>query len=520
VSVDPKISDGDLVLLARSDDPVAFRLLVERYRPMALARALSLCGDPDEAEDIVQDAFLQAFTALDRLRDPQRFAAWLGGIVRNSARASRRRRAPLLLLEEWPEEIHPVSADGLPEPALDDTDRGEVLRQALENLPARQREAVRMFYYADMPVAGIAGQLNENPGAVKARLHKARGRLHDHIAAHRPDLVPYSPRRIFMTTVRIAHAQPQPDKTRIHHVLVVLADDAGRRALPIWLMGIDSLRLLLDQPPEGTAMELTGRLLQAAGVSVTGVDIDELGPDVPAARIELNSPAGTRHVTGRLADGLALALLQHAPIRVADALMDQLGEPVSDGDLITPFLDRRPAPVSAASRRRRGPRNLAFADGLDGWDLRGSFLRSATSGHWEDYSGKAIHDGYAVLGAAVPEPYGFADLRQGIVADKYRGRTVRFSGELRAHGAPEQAGLYLRTVTDETARGSIDNRVVADVEAGHDWTRHEVTAQVPADAVYVLFGITLTGPGRIELRNAELVSASTTRSPTRLPPKT
>jgi RNA polymerase sigma-70 factor (ECF subfamily) len=506
--VDPEISDGDLVQLARGDDPVAFRLLVERYRPMALARALSLCGDPDEAEDIVQDAFLQAFVALERLRDPERFAGWLGGIVLNAHRASRRRRAPLILLDEWPEEFHPVSADGLPGPALDDTDRGDVLLQALEDLSAPQREAVHMFYYADIPVAGIADHLDETPGAVKARLHKARRRMHDHIAAHRPDLIPYPPRRTFMTTVRIAHAAPQPDKTRIHHVLVVLADDAGHRALPIWLMGIDSLQLLLDQPPEGTAMGLTGRLLQAAGVSVTGVDIDELGPDVPAARIELNSPAGTRQVTGRLADGLALAFLQHAPIRVADALMDQLSEPVSDGDLITPFLDRRPAPVSAASRRRRGPRNLAFTNGLDGWDLRGSFLRSATSGHWEDYSGEAARDRRAVLGAAVPEPYGFADLRQAIIADKYRGRTVRFSGELRAHDTPEQAGLYLRIVTDETARGSIDNRVVAAVGTGHDWTRYEVAAQVPVDAVYVLFGITLTGRGRIELRNAELVSGS------------
>ena len=79
--MDDEISDGDLVRLAGADDPVAFRLLVERYRPAALARALRLCGDLDDVEDIVQDALLQAFVALDRLQDPERFAAWLGGIV-------------------------------------------------------------------------------------------------------------------------------------------------------------------------------------------------------------------------------------------------------------------------------------------------------------------------------------------------------------------------------------------------------------------------------------------------------
>jgi hypothetical protein len=86
--VDDEISDGDLVRLAGADDPVAFRLLVERYRPAALARALRLCGDLDDVEDIVQDALLQAFVALDRLQDPERFAAWLGGIVLNVYRAS------------------------------------------------------------------------------------------------------------------------------------------------------------------------------------------------------------------------------------------------------------------------------------------------------------------------------------------------------------------------------------------------------------------------------------------------
>src|ERR1700724_3800562 len=75
------IPDGDLVRLARDGDQAAFRLLVERPRPMARARAARLCPQPDDADDAVQDAFLQAFIALDRLRDPDKFAGWLGGIV-------------------------------------------------------------------------------------------------------------------------------------------------------------------------------------------------------------------------------------------------------------------------------------------------------------------------------------------------------------------------------------------------------------------------------------------------------
>jgi RNA polymerase sigma factor (sigma-70 family) len=118
------IGDGDLVRLARDGDPAAFRLLVERHLPMARARAARLCPQPGDADDAVQDAFLQAFLALDRLRDPGRFAGWLGGIVANACRAQRR-RAPLTLLGDWPETLHPASADRLP--SAEDLDRADTL---------------------------------------------------------------------------------------------------------------------------------------------------------------------------------------------------------------------------------------------------------------------------------------------------------------------------------------------------------------------------------------------------------
>ena len=103
-----EISDGDLVRLARDGDPVASRLLVERHQPMARARAAGLCLNPSDVDDIVQESFLQAFIALDRLRDPDRFAGWLGGIVLNVCRGLQR-RAPVTLLADWPEPVHPAA---------------------------------------------------------------------------------------------------------------------------------------------------------------------------------------------------------------------------------------------------------------------------------------------------------------------------------------------------------------------------------------------------------------------------
>ncbi len=88
------IGDGDLVRLARAGDAAAFRLLVERHLPAARARAAHLSARSDDVDDVVQEAFLQAFVALDRLRDPDRFGAWLAGIVRNVQRAAARRDPP------------------------------------------------------------------------------------------------------------------------------------------------------------------------------------------------------------------------------------------------------------------------------------------------------------------------------------------------------------------------------------------------------------------------------------------
>ena len=348
------IPDGDLVRLARDGDPAAFRLLVERHLPMARARAARLCPQPDDADDAVQDAFLQAFIALDRLRDPDRFAGWLGGILANVCRAQRR-RAPLTLLGDWPENLHPASAASLP--SAEDLDRADVLSHAVAGLPPGQRHAVTLFYYADQP----AGQIAATPGAAKASLHKARRRLREYITAHRPDLIPALSRRTPMTAVRIAHADPWPGRTPdgrmdIRHVLVILADDAGHRALPVRLPGPAQLWRLLSRPDDlheedllgAHAEEMTGRLLQGAGVTLADVTVIDLGPGVTATRIGIAGPGGTRPVTASLADGLTLAVIAGAPLAVDEPVMDRLARPVTGPDLLSQFRSQQTPPRSFA----------------------------------------------------------------------------------------------------------------------------------------------------------------------------
>jgi hypothetical protein len=140
-----------------------------------------------------------------------------------------------------------------------------------------------------------------------------------------------------MTTVRIAHAEPMPGRLdngefQTRGYLVMLADDVGHRAVPVWLRGDpggeDLSRLVeLASRPDGEIIaadapeELTVRLLRAAAASVAGVDIDvaaadvdELSPEVTVARVRLDGSAGPRQVTASLGLGLAMAAAAGAPV--------------------------------------------------------------------------------------------------------------------------------------------------------------------------------------------------------------
>ena len=276
--------------------------------------------------------------------------------------------------------------------------------------------------------------------------------------------------------------------------------------------------------------ELTTRLLGAARARVTGVDIDvteagaaELSPEVTVARIGLAGPAGTRQVTADLGLGLALAAAAGAPVRLADAVLDRLAVPVPGDDLLTPFLDRVPPaawprpghglpgwPLATlpGRRPRYEPRNLDFADGLDRWDLDswpgpGPDRPSAADGE-PDYAA-AAEGPSAVLSSAVPRPAGSAALVQAIYADDYRGAAVTFSGEIRGDPLTGQAGLRLEILRHWWRLGRArEDHGLTIAGRRRAWTGYEITARIPADADLIRFGIALTGPGRIALRNPDL----------------
>ena len=340
-----------------------------------------------------------------------------------------------------------------------------------------------------------------------------------------------------MTTVRIVparHIRPPraPDGSEVpgwrpHQRLIVLADtvptkDGGHRAVPLWLTaGHKGLLGRLGRPAADAEvasglLETAVRLLRTAGTAVSAVDIEpasgdvsELRSDTVMARVGLATAAGTRPVTVGAEYGLALAAVAGAPVRVADEVMDRLAVPVEGEDVLAPFLPPAAARPPGRPTRRFEPRNMAFTDGLDYWELAGSISDDGRPAG-QDYSCTAA-DQTAVLAATVREPAGAAALVQAIAAEDYRSAAVTFRGQLRAAGLAGQAGLHLAVTGPRSesmaARSLLGHGSSPAGPGSSDWTWHEVTVPVPAEATAIRFGISLAGRGRIELRNAELTPA-------------
>jgi RNA polymerase sigma-70 factor (ECF subfamily) len=149
----------------------AYDELYRRHRDRVARVAFLLLGDPDQAQDVAQEAFLLGWRDLRRLRDARMFRPWVTGIAVNLCR--RRRRAVALELNHRADLTPPADPTEVAEAAAL---RIEV-RRAVEALPRHMREAIVLRFYGGFAEAEIAAALTIPLGTVKSRLGRARARL-------------------------------------------------------------------------------------------------------------------------------------------------------------------------------------------------------------------------------------------------------------------------------------------------------------------------------------------------------
>ena len=184
------VSDADLVQACRKGDLAAFECLVQRHQGMLLNVAFRMTGVYEDACDVVQDAFVNAWQKMGDFRGEAKLSTWLTAIVIN---LSRNRRQQMQLSQRrgaysLNAPVPGTDGDDLPDPPadgpsvlerLEEAELREFLRRCLDALSAEFREVLVLRDMQELTYEEVGGVLNLREGTVKSRLFRARDAVKD-----------------------------------------------------------------------------------------------------------------------------------------------------------------------------------------------------------------------------------------------------------------------------------------------------------------------------------------------------
>jgi RNA polymerase sigma-70 factor (ECF subfamily) len=162
-----KLSDQELVDRVRGGARGEFEILVRRHNQRLYRAARAIMKSDDEAEDIVQQAWLEVFRNLHQFRGDAAFTTWATRIAVNAAINHARKRP---LIAEVPE----VATDDKPDAEVERAELGKLLEACLERLPQGNREVMVLRDVLELDTAETAELLGLTEEAVRVRLHRAR----------------------------------------------------------------------------------------------------------------------------------------------------------------------------------------------------------------------------------------------------------------------------------------------------------------------------------------------------------
>jgi RNA polymerase sigma-70 factor (ECF subfamily) len=175
-------------------DRQEFGKMVQAESPRLFRVMARMLGDEDEAESVMQEAFLQAYRRLETFRGEASFTTWLYAIAINLARASLRSRKRLsTYAEEDIERMQPAFVDGAytesfeawdPSKTAEREQRREIVHEAIDRLPPDYRTIVILRDIEELSTAEAAAILDITEGAARVRLHRARNALRSILDAY------------------------------------------------------------------------------------------------------------------------------------------------------------------------------------------------------------------------------------------------------------------------------------------------------------------------------------------------
>jgi RNA polymerase sigma-70 factor (ECF subfamily) len=167
------MDDAEAIKTCQQGDREAFRHLVERYQKRAVGQAMAILQNRDDAEDAVQEAFVDAFKAIGRFDTSRTFYQWFYVLLRNRCYKLTAKRRPAESLDE----ALLVRA----QPGTTDETR-IALENALHSLTPEEREIVSLKYFSGLSYDELAAHLQIPRGTVMSRLFYARRKLQGELA--------------------------------------------------------------------------------------------------------------------------------------------------------------------------------------------------------------------------------------------------------------------------------------------------------------------------------------------------
>lgn len=173
--------DSELMTALQKGNKMAFNVLVERYKKKAYYIALGLVGDPDEAYDLSQEAFIRVYNARKRFDRKRPFFSWFYAILSNLAKNHIKKRAVRTeYARQVKDEHNPTQGDvDSPDLIIEADETKREVWAAIEKLSYDHREIIILRHFEDMSYDEIAKMLDIPTGSVMSRLYYARKKIRE-----------------------------------------------------------------------------------------------------------------------------------------------------------------------------------------------------------------------------------------------------------------------------------------------------------------------------------------------------
>ena len=171
--------------LAKEGKEEGFKFLYENTYKSKYYLAIQYMKDEQEAQDVLQEAYIKAFTKLDQLEKPDAFSSWLGSIVGNVAKNMLQKKNPLLFSdvatndgeEPYEYEIEDENEGYQPEMSYGRQETRQLVHEMINSLSEEQKLCILMYEIEGIPIKQIAAALDCSENTVKSRLNYGRKNL-------------------------------------------------------------------------------------------------------------------------------------------------------------------------------------------------------------------------------------------------------------------------------------------------------------------------------------------------------